>query len=206
MQANVLARKSKDHAHPYGLEEAKDLVRHIQKPLAIFEYGDKEQAQNLMVGIHQTFDQEEGRQFLVGLALEPVVKGKKLEYNSVRNVFPKNFHDRIHWINQGKLLRADGKKEIEAIIDALRINPVDHITIDDLNDAAKILNNFENPKLSEEKLRELFPEQVEAAERTAEMLGGLKVVFESESSEEGTLGWYDPNDHSVHVVLPVVIC
>ena len=74
----MLARKSKDHAHPYGLEEAKDLVRHIQKPLAIFEYGDKEQAQSLMVGIHQTFDQEEGRQFLVGLALEPVVKGRNI--------------------------------------------------------------------------------------------------------------------------------
>ena len=35
---------------------------------------------------------------------------KRLGINSFRNVFPKNYHDWIHGINQGKLLRVDDKK------------------------------------------------------------------------------------------------
>lgn len=152
LQASVLNRKSNDPLHRYSLEEVKDLVKLIQKPIAIFNYGDKGKAQNLMVGIAQ--DTEEGKQFLVGLSLNPSVNGRELEINSVRNVFPKNFHDWIHWINQGKMLRVDDKKQIEDIIDALRINPVDYISDNDLNSAAKIVNSFENPKLLEENISE----------------------------------------------------
>ena len=200
MQASVLNTKTHDPAHPYDYTEVYDLVKHIQKPLAIFEYGDKDKAQNLMIGISQNV--ADGKQFLVGISIEPVVKGVKLPYNSVRNVFPKNFHDWIHWIAQGKLLRVDGRKEIQDIIDALRINPVDYIDKDVLNSAAKIVKDFENPTISEENLRKTYAKYVDAAEETAEMLGGEKVVFESEGPEEGTLGWYDPNDNTLHVVLP----
>ena len=44
----------------------------------------------------------------------------------------------------------DDKKKIQAIIDALRINPVDYISDNDLDSAANIVENFENPPLSEE--------------------------------------------------------
>lgn len=124
------------------------MVKHIQKSIAIFKYGNKDKAQNLMVGIAQ--NKEDGKQFLVGHAINPNVNGKSLEINSVRNVFPKNYHNWIHWINQGRLLRVDGKKEIQVIIDALRINPVDYISNDDLNSAAKIVKFFENPILPSE--------------------------------------------------------
>ena len=203
LHSNVLNTKMHDPAHTFTPDEIKDLVKHIQRPIAIFEYGDKEKAQNLMVGIHQATTPE-GKQFLVGLALEPVVNDKKLEYNSVRNVFPKNFHDWIHWINQGKLLRVDDKKEIEAIIDALRINPVDYISNDDLNSAAKIVKDFENPKLSDEKIREIYPEYTDAGDEVAEQLGGVKVIWEQQTLEPGTKGWYDPNDNTVHVVIDEV--
>lgn len=203
LHSNVLNTKMHDPAHTFTPDEIKDLVKHIQRPIAIFEYGDKEKAQNLMVGIQQATTPE-GKQFLVGLALEPVVNGKKLEYNSVRNVFPKNFHDWIHWINQGKLLRVDDKKEIEAIIDALRINPVDYISNDDLNSAAKIVKDFENPKLSDEKIREIYPEYTEVGDETAELLGGEQVVWEQQTLEPGTKGWYNPNDNTVHVAIDEV--
>ena len=61
-------------------------------------------------------------------------------------MFPKNYHDWIHGINQGKLLRVDDKKKIQDIIDALRINPVDYISDNALNSAAKIIKDVENPK------------------------------------------------------------
>ena len=55
--------------------------------------------------------------------------------------FPQNA-EWLNWINQGKLLRVDGKKRIQDIIDALRINPVDYISNDDLDSAAKIIKRF----------------------------------------------------------------
>lgn len=148
LQSSILNKKSNDPMHPYKLEEIRDLVKLIQKPLAIFSYGEKDKAQNLMIGISQSVD--EGKQFLVGLSLSPTVNGKVLEINSVRNVFPKNYHDWIHWINQGKLLRVDDKENVKAIIDALRINPVDYISDNDLDSAAKVIENFENPQVEGE--------------------------------------------------------
>ena len=153
LSASVLNRKSNDENHPYKLDEIKDLVKHIQKPLAIFAYGDKNKAQNLMIAVSQ--QNNEGKQFLVGISISPNVKGEHLEINSVRNVFPKNYHDWVHWILQGKALRIDGKKEIQAILDALRINPVDYINENDLDSAAKIVNDFQNPSLPSEDLNEI---------------------------------------------------
>ena len=152
LQASVLNVKTNEPWHLYDLSEVKDLVKLIQKPMAIFRYGNSTQAQNLMIGL--SHPDSEGRQFLVGLSLNPVVNGKELEINSIRTVFPKSYHDWIHWINQGKLLRADDKKGIKAIIDALRTNPVDYISVDDLNSAAKIVKDFENPSISEENSSE----------------------------------------------------
>jgi hypothetical protein len=153
LQSSILNKKSDDPLHPYKLEEVKDLVKLIQKPLAIFAYGDKTKAQNLMIGISQPT--AEGKQFLVGLALNPDVKGKTLEINSVRNVFPKNYHDWIHWIIQGKMLRVDDRESIKAIIDALRINPVDYISDNDLDSAANIVENFENPQVEGENFSDV---------------------------------------------------
>lgn len=148
LQSSVLNIKINDPAHPFELSEIKDLVKLIQKPIAIFSYGDSKQAQNLMIGL--SHPDSEGRKFLVGLSLNPIVKGKELNINSIRTVFPKSFHDWIHWVNQGKLLRVDDKKEFKSIIDALRTNPVDYINVDELDSAANIVENFENPQGEEE--------------------------------------------------------
>lgn len=153
LQSSILNKKSDDPLHPYELEEVKDLVKLIQKPLAIFAYGDKTKSQNLMIGISQPT--AEGKQFLVGLALNPDVNGKTLEINSVRNVFPKNYHDWIYWIIQGKMLRVDDRESIKAIIDALRINPVDYISDNDLDSAANIVENFENPQVEGENFSDV---------------------------------------------------
>lgn len=51
-------------------------------------------------------------------------------------------------------------------------------------------------------MHKLYPDYVRSAEETADMLGGTKLVFEAVGPEDGTFGLYDPNDNSVHVVLP----
>lgn len=144
LSAKILNVKSNLERHAYDLETLRNLVYAIQKPWAIFSYGDRSKAQNMIIGI-----EDNGRQFLVGISINPTIKGRVLEINSIRNVFPKNNHEWVNWINEGKLLRVDGKKEIQDIIAKLRMNPVafDYV---DLDNAAKIVENFKNPTIREQ--------------------------------------------------------
>ena len=144
LSAKILNAKSNLERHAYKLETLRNLVYAIQKPWAIFSYGDRSMAQNMIIGI-----EDNGRQFLVGISINPTIKGRVLEINSIRNVFPKNNHEWVNWINEGKLLRVDGKKEIQDIIAKLRMNPVafDYV---DLDNAAKIVENFKNPTIREQ--------------------------------------------------------
>ncbi|WP_290045081.1 LPD38 domain-containing protein [uncultured Muribaculum sp.] len=144
LSAKILNVKSNLERHAYNLETLRNLVYAIQKPWAIFSYGDRSKAQNMIIGI-----EDNGRQFLVGISINPTIKGRVLEINSIRNVFPKNNHEWVNWINEGKLLRVDGKKEIQDIIAKLRMNPVafDYV---DLDNAAKIVENFKNPTIREQ--------------------------------------------------------
>lgn len=144
LSAKILNAKSNLERHAYDLETLRNLVYAIQKPWAIFSYGDRSKAQNMIIGI-----EDNGRQFLVGISINPTIKGRVLEINSIRNVFPKNNHEWVNWINEGKLLRVDGKKEIQDIIAKLRMNPVafDYV---DLDNAAKIVENFKNPTIREQ--------------------------------------------------------
>lgn len=143
LSAKTLNIKSNDPLHGYSLSEIKGLVEAIQKPWAIFSYGDKAKMQNLIVGIESN-----GKQFLVGISINPTVKGHELEINSIRNVFPKDNHEWVNWINEGKLLRVDKKAKIQAVIAKLRINPVAFSYVD-LDSAAKIVERFENPTINE---------------------------------------------------------
>lgn len=51
-----------------------------------------------------------GKKILVGIALNPVVQGKRLEVNDIRNVFPKDTYEWVYWINQGKGLYFNKEK------------------------------------------------------------------------------------------------
>ena len=83
----------------------------------------------------------------VGLSLRPqLTSGTILEINSIRNVFPKDNNEWLNWIQEKKALRIDAKEKIQAVIDALRINPVDYSYLD-LNLISKIVKDFKSPKL-----------------------------------------------------------
>ena len=170
LQSSILNIKANDRWHPFDLNEIKGLVNAIQKPWAIFSYGDAKKAQNLIVGISKG-----DKQFLVGISLNPTVKGKMLNINSVRNVFPKDNDEWLNWIQEGKLLRVDEKEKIQAIIDALRINPVDYTHLD-LDSIAKIVENFENPSTeSETRFRTSNNNQAIFVSNAAKAIEGIKM-------------------------------
>lgn len=148
MNAKRLRDKATLFDHNFELYEVKDLVKALQNPLAVFSYGDKTKAQNIIVPL-----QKDGKNFIVGLSLNPTVGGKALEINSIRNVFPKDNSEWLNWISQGKVLYLD-KEKIQTLIAQQRTNLAD-VEYLDLDSAAKVVENFENPK-SESKNDALF--------------------------------------------------
>ena len=143
MNASRLKAKATSFGHDFNLGEVKNLVKALQEPLAVFVYGDKTKAQNIIVPL-----QKGGKNFIVGLSLNPTVGGRSLEINSIRNVFPKNNSEWLNWISQGKALYMD-KEKIQALIDQQRTILAD-VEYLDLDSAAKVVENFENPKSESE--------------------------------------------------------
>lgn len=147
MSASRLMQKATSYGHDFDLSEVKDLVKALQNPIAVFAYGNKTKAQNIIIPL-----QKDGKNFIVGLSLKPTVNGKTLEINSIRNVFPKNNSEWLNWISQGKVLYLD-KEKIQALIDQQRtiLADVDYL---DLDSVAKIVENFDNPVKNNENLSE----------------------------------------------------
>ncbi len=147
LNSQRLMEKSSNFGHDYELSELKDLVKAINNPIAIFAYGDKNKAQNIVVEI-----QHEGKNFIIGLSIRPTVGGQVLDINSIRNVFPKDNAEWLNWITQGKALYID-KERVQDLINQQRTNLAD-VEYLDLNSIANIIQNFENPIISREENNE----------------------------------------------------
>ncbi len=213
LSAQRLKVKATEYGHNFDLGEIQNLVKELQSPMAVFVYGNKGKMQNIIVGIESN-----GNQFIVGLSLNPIVQGRALEINSIRNVFPKKNAEWLNWISQGKLLYAD-KQKIQALIDKQRTNLAD-VEYLDLEDVAKIVNNFENPTLDDDKIvryRDGDESSAEAKSSHAEKLAKkfntpIQVVTDpkeltSDNAEQQrrmrkSKGFYDPATGKVVVVLP----
>lgn len=218
MNAKRLQAKATSYGHDFDLSEVKDLVNVLQHPLALFSYGDKTKAQNIIVSL-----QKDGNNFIVGLSLNPSVGGHKLEINSIRNVFPKKNAEWLNWISQGKALYID-KEKVQNLIDQQRtiLADVDYL---DLDSAAKILKDFQNPTIDEKNHSALSENALssepshdreamrnEAVQLSDKLHTPIKIVedvkdithsnAEVERRKRNSKGWYDVRTGEVVVVLP----
>ena len=218
MNAKRLQAKATSYGHDFDLSEVKDLVNVLQHPLALFSYGDKTKAQNIIVSL-----QKDGNNFIVGLSLNPSVGGHKLEINSIRNVFPKKNAEWLNWISQGKALYID-KEKVQNLIDQQRtiLADVDYL---DLDSAAKILKDFQNPTIDEKNHSALSENALssepshdreamrnEAVQLSDKLHIPIKIVedvkdithsnAEVERRKRNSKGWYDVRTGEVVVVLP----
>lgn len=218
MNAKRLQAKATSYGHDFDLSEVKDLVNVLQHPLALFSYGDKTKAQNIIVSL-----QKDGNNFIVGLSLNPSVGGHKLEINSIRNVFPKKNAEWLNWISQGKALYID-KEKVQNLIDQQRtiLADVDYL---DLDSVANILKDFENPTMDEKNHSALSENALssepshdreamrnEAVQLSDKLHTPIKIVedvkdithsnAEVERRKRNSKGWYDVRTGEVVVVLP----
>lgn len=147
LSASHLKEKSEAAHHPFQLNDVKDLVKAINSPIAVFTYGDKGKSQNVIAEL-----QKEGKNFVVGIHFNQSRHG--MVVSDIRGLYPKDNAEWLNWITQGKLLYADQEK-IQNLI-AQQRRTLAEVSYLDLNSVAKLLKDFENPKLSAEKLQELF--------------------------------------------------
>ena len=205
LSATRLAEKSGQRNHMFDILDVAGLPKALWKPLAVFSYGDKAKAQNVIVSL-----KKDGKQFVVGIHFNQERRG--LLVNDIRGLFNKNNAEWLNWISQGKSLYLN-KTEIQALIDQQRTNLAE-VEYLDLDSVTKILNDFENPKVganneSEEMMRDeearptSFPTEHSrstagkklAAEETAKTIGvGFEYISRDElpESHKGAKGmWRD---------------
>lgn len=201
LAASRLAMKSRQQNHPFDMEALKDLPKALQHPIAVFSYGDKGKAQNIIIEI-----EHKGKNFVVGLHLNQNRNG--LEVNSIRGLFPKDTAEWLNWINQGKLLYAD-KEKIQTLIDQQRINLAD-VDYLDLDSAAKIVESFENPSVEagnpasgREAMRARAEELSERLHTPVRIVGTDEEVSELPSARRRRAkGWTNTATGEVVIVIP----
>ena len=157
LSAKQLSKKAADRGHRFDVKDIANLPQAIQAPIAVFEYGNKDKSQNLIVEIER-----DGKKFVVGIHFNQNRRG--IVVNDIRGLFNKDSHEWLNWISQGKLLYAD-KEKIQALMDKQRTNlaEVNYLNLDDV---AKKVKDFENPKLFDGKISEVDKKGSDSIERS----------------------------------------
>ena len=157
LSAKQLSKKAANRGHRFDVKDIANLPQAIQAPIAVFEYGNKDKAQNLIVEIER-----DGKKFVVGIHFNQNRRG--IVVNDIRGLFNKDSHEWLNWISQGKLLYAD-KEKIQALIDKQRTNlaEVNYLNLDDV---AKKVKDFENPKLFDGKISEVDKKGSDSIDRS----------------------------------------
>lgn len=146
MSASRLEFKAKLQRHPFDLADIAGLDNALQTPVAVFAYGDRNKAQNIVVGISK-----DGKNFLAGVHFYQEKNG--FEISTIRTIYPKENVEWLNWINQGKMIYGN-KEKIQALVAQQRMNGADvsgkvvQSPLDEhcLDSVLRILQKFGNVK------------------------------------------------------------
>ena len=146
LRASRLTDKSMQENHPFELSDIKNLPNAIQEPIMVFDSANTAGRKVILTEI-----ESKGNNFVVVLSAE--LKGNKLEVNRIRSLYSKDsVRGIVDWINAGNLLKyADKNKALEWIGKQQSNSAEVTNTIKNLDVAAKVLQNFENPTIIEQK-------------------------------------------------------
>ncbi len=109
-----LKMKATQGNHPFNLEDIKGLDKALQEPVGVFEYGNREKSQNVIVDL-----QKDGKNFLVGVFFNQKQRG--YEVSDIRGLFNRDNIDWVRWIQQGKMIYGN-KEKIQVLITQQRTN------------------------------------------------------------------------------------
>lgn len=143
LDCDILRKKMSEsykHDHPFDYEDVRDLPMSINAPIAVFEskgHGDF----NILVDLSR-----DGKNFIVSLKAKAKATRKgEIIVEEIVTLYPKGEKGVVSWINAGLGKVYDKEKALEWLT---RREPHAHkYTAQELDDAAKVINNFENPKM-----------------------------------------------------------
>ena len=138
LYGNKVIKKMKKHG--FKLDELRNLPEAVAEPIAVFNNYGKAGNKSILTEL----ETEQGN-FLVTLTLG---KGHDVDFNVVTSVFGKGESNIVDWINKGFATYIDKEKAL----DYLHHSALKAVTSDnqELSDATKIVENFENPIIDSE--------------------------------------------------------
>lgn len=152
LEFDRLVRKSREdykNNHPFDIDGLKNLPKAVAQPIAIFQ--STKPAEHVVL----TELRKDGKNFVVAVrAIEQQRKnGVILEVNEITSLYPKGERGIVNWVNTGRLSNVDKKKALR-FIEELQPHAGTTIKSEELSSAAKVIQDFENPKVSDEKVSE----------------------------------------------------
>ncbi len=150
LKAKRLIKKANQENHIFDLKDVTDLPKYINNPLAVFSYGDKDKALNIITNINKG-----DNQFLVGLSLN--FNDGNIDVNSIRGLFPKNNARWLNWIGktekngEEKTLCLD-KEKVQTLINQQRTNLAD-VEYLNLDYVESVVEDFENVNIDDDNIR-----------------------------------------------------
>ena len=186
--------------HPFDIADIRNLPRAINEPIAVF---DSKTRRGVKVDLTEL--QSKGNNFVVALEVRKSADRNSLqvEVNSIRSLYPKGSKNGIiHWINSG-LMRVVDKAKIKNFLSTQWPNYIagkEKVASEisekypEIERATKIIENFENPKLSNENgsgsdtrfrfIGEKEAERLDKAEEATMRLDNLGVARQMEKAEK----------------------
>lgn len=152
LEFDRLVRKSREdykNNHPFDIDGLKNLPKAVAQPIAIFQ--STKPTEHVVL----TELRKDGKNFVVAVrAIEQQRKnGVILEVNEITSLYPKGERGIVNWVNTGRLSNVDKKKALR-FIEELQPHAGTTIKSKELSSAAKVIQDFENPKVSDEKVSE----------------------------------------------------
>lgn len=142
LHGSKVAKKMKKHG--FSIEELHDLPKAVANPIAVFDNLGKEGNRSVLTELKTA-----NGNFLVAIDLG---KGTEADFDIVSSVFGKKGHSVAAWINKGYMRFVDKKKALNYLhLSAPIAEASDNA---ELSSAAKVIQDFENPKVSDEKVSE----------------------------------------------------
>lgn len=152
LEFDRLVRKSREdykNNHPFDIDGLKNLPKAVAQPIAIFQ--STKPTEHVVL----TELRKDGKNFVVAVrAIEQQRKnGVILEVNEITSLYPKGERGIVNWVNTGRLSNVDKKRALR-FIEELQPHAGTTIKSEELSSAAKVIQDFENPKVSTEKVSE----------------------------------------------------
>ena len=206
LYSNKLLKKAK--LHNFDVKELHNLPLAMQNPIAVFEGSHPNSFATLLeikLGGHNT------------LASIEVNKKGEADFNFISSLFGKESKGVTKWILDGKLLSVD-KEKAQSYISASALN-ADATYKNELSSAAKIVKDFVNPNIGEEKTSlqgKIDPQDTtpQAKALQAKMLSEklntpIRVVSDPEEiaelpsrRQQRAKGWWSAKNDEVVILLP----